>query len=95
MAANKKFLKKIADQLIEHEGIRLKPYLCPSGKLTIGVCRNLEDRGITEKEAVMLLEGYRGPPDLYLPKFFMGVRLRLRVTFTLKGRSQVIVVIGG
>jgi hypothetical protein len=24
----------------------------------------------------------------------MGVRLRLRVTFTLKGRSQVIVVIG-
>ena len=56
MADNQMFLKKIADQLIQHEGIRLKPYHCPAGKLTIGVGRNLEDRGITEKEAVMLLE---------------------------------------
>jgi len=37
MATNKKFLKKLADQLIQHEGIRLKPYYCPAGKLTIGV----------------------------------------------------------
>ena len=48
--------KKIADQLIRHEGLRLKPYHCPAGKLTIGVGRNLEDKGITEKEAILLLE---------------------------------------
>ena len=49
-------IKKIADQLILHEGMRLKPYHCPAGKLTIGIGRNLEDKGITEKEALMLLE---------------------------------------
>ncbi|CCK79003.1 glycoside hydrolase family protein [Desulfobacula toluolica] len=48
--------KKIADQLIKHEGLRLKPYHCPAGKFTIGVGRNLEDKGITEKEALMLLK---------------------------------------
>ncbi len=48
--------KKIIDQLIKHEGLRLKPYHCPAGKLTIGVGRNLEDKGISEKEAVLLLE---------------------------------------
>ena len=50
------FQKKLTDQLIKHEGLRLKPYHCPAGKLTIGVGRNLEDKGITEEEAVMLLE---------------------------------------
>ena len=34
----------------------MKPYHCPAGKLTIGIGRNLEDKGITEKEALMLLE---------------------------------------
>jgi len=45
----------IISQLIEHEGLKLKPYRCPTGKLTIGVGRNLEDRGITEAEALYLL----------------------------------------
>ena len=39
-----------------HEGLRLTPYHCPAGKLTIGVGRNLEDKGITEQEALVLLE---------------------------------------
>ena len=39
-----------------YQGLRLKPYRCPAGKLTIGIGRHLEDKGITEKEAVMLLE---------------------------------------
>lgn len=52
---DKDFHKKLTDQLIKHEGLRLKPYRCPAGKLTIGIGRNLEDKGITEKEAVMLL----------------------------------------
>ena len=38
-----------------HEGLRLKPYLCSEGKITIGFGRNLEDMGISEKEAEMLL----------------------------------------
>lgn len=36
------------------EGLRLKPYKCSAGKLTIGYGRNLEDVGIAEEEAEML-----------------------------------------
>ena len=46
---------KIKEQLIEHEGLRLKPYRCPAGRLTIGIGRNLDDKGITESEAFDLL----------------------------------------
>jgi len=45
----------IIAQLIEHEGMRLKPYKCPTGRLTIGVGHNLSDNGITEEEAMCLL----------------------------------------
>jgi lysozyme len=45
-------------QLIhEHEGLRLFPYRCSSGKWTIGFGRNLEDKGITHQEAFYLLQG--------------------------------------
>jgi len=37
------------------EGLRLFPYRCTSGKLTIGYGRNLQERGITEYEADYLL----------------------------------------
>lgn len=43
-------------QLVAHEGLRLKPYLCTAGKRTIGIGRNLDDVGITEAEAMMLLD---------------------------------------
>lgn len=46
---------KLASMLVEHEGLRLKPYRCTAGKLTIGVGRNLDDRGITPDEALYLL----------------------------------------
>ena len=46
---------KIKDQLIKHEGLRLKPYKCTAGKLTIGVGRNLDDVGISEQEALDML----------------------------------------
>ncbi len=42
--------------LKKHEGIRLKPYKDSANKLTIGVGRNLEDRGISEYEANFLLD---------------------------------------
>lgn len=43
-------------QLVQHEGLRLKPYTDTVGKLTIGVGRNLSDRGITEAEAMAMLD---------------------------------------
>jgi len=48
--------KKLEQYLIEHEGIRYKPYLCPAGKLTIGVGRNIEDNGLTKDEIMYLLK---------------------------------------
>lgn len=41
--------------LEKHEGFRSKPYRCSSGKLTIGIGRNIEDVGISEMEARLLL----------------------------------------
>ena len=46
----------LREDLIADEGIRLKPYLCPAGKTTIGVGRNLDDVGSTEAEAMTLLD---------------------------------------
>jgi lysozyme len=48
-------VKEITALLIQHEGLELKPYKDTVGKLTIGVGRNLEDRGITRPEALYLL----------------------------------------
>lgn len=41
--------------IIAHEGLKLKPYRDTVGKLTIGVGRNLDDCGISEDEAMFLL----------------------------------------
>jgi lysozyme len=49
-------INKIKDFIIKHEGVSLKPYYCPAGKLSIGVGRNLQDNGITYDEVVYLLE---------------------------------------
>ncbi|MDD3893143.1 MAG: glycoside hydrolase family protein [Bacteroidales bacterium] len=49
-------LNLIKTQLVRHEGLRLKPYRCTAGKLTIGVGRNLDDCGISQKEAYALLD---------------------------------------
>ena len=48
-------MKSIEEQLILHEGLKLKPYRCTAGKLTIGVGRNLDDKGISKEEALFLL----------------------------------------
>lgn len=60
---NKELTYKDYDNLFETnfkfaqraEGLRLKPYRCPAGKLTIGYGHNLDDKGITELEANDLL----------------------------------------
>jgi lysozyme len=48
--------KTLSDQLIEHEGERLKPYKCTAGYLTVGCGRNLEGKGITLDESRYLLQ---------------------------------------
>ncbi|MGE5537340.1 MAG: glycoside hydrolase family protein [Gemmatimonas sp.] len=48
-------LAALTAELIRDEGLKLKPYRCTAGRLTIGVGRNLVDKGITEPEAKDLL----------------------------------------
>ena len=49
-------MEKMREQLVKHEGLRLMPYRCTSDKLTIGVGRNLDDRGISEATAMQMLD---------------------------------------
>ena len=49
-------MNELKELIKKHEGLRLKPYICSAGKLTIGYSRNLEDKGISEHEADMMLE---------------------------------------
>lgn len=43
--------------IMRHEGKRLFPYQDTVGKMTIGYGRNLDDIGISESEALTLLDG--------------------------------------
>lgn len=49
-------MSRIVELIIKHEGRRLKPYRCSQGKLTIGYGRNLDDNGISEAEAMNMLD---------------------------------------
>ena len=68
--------------------MKLKPYLCTSKKLTIGIGRNLDDVGISEEEAEMLLKNdvYEATNQL-LNAFpwmttFSDVRISAMINFT-------------
>lgn len=49
-------MKPLREQLIEDEGLKLKPYHCTAGYLTIGVGRNLDTNGISKDEALQMLD---------------------------------------
>lgn len=49
-------LTKYKNMTKTFEGLRLCPYKCTAGKLTIGYGRNLEDVGISQAEADMMFE---------------------------------------
>lgn len=49
-------LPRLEKLLVRHEGLKLFPYKCTAGKLTVGVGRNLEDVGITAEESLVLLQ---------------------------------------
>jgi lysozyme len=46
----------ITKLLIKHEGVKLNVYRDTVGKLTIGCGRNLDDHGISEDEALLMLD---------------------------------------
>jgi len=49
-------MSKCVDLIKKHEGLRLFPYMCSVGKLTIGYGRNIEDTGISKEEAETFLK---------------------------------------
>ena len=49
-------MNRIKAHLFRHDVLKLKPYRCTAGKLTIGIGRNIDDRGISQKEAYAMLE---------------------------------------
>jgi lysozyme len=46
---------RLAAQLRLHEGVEHKPYKCTAGYLTIGVGRNIEERGLSDDEIDYIL----------------------------------------
>jgi len=49
-------MNRIKAQLVRHEGLRLKPYRCTAGKLTISIGRNLDFCSISHKKTYTMLE---------------------------------------
>lgn len=46
----------LREQLKRDEGLSLRPYRCTADKLTIGYGRNLEQKGIAQAEAELMLD---------------------------------------
>ena len=67
--------RALAERLIRrHEGVRHKPYQDSVGKLTIGVGRNLTDRGLTPQEVNTLFETDMRLAEQILTIWFEGWR---------------------
>ena len=47
--------QRLFAQLRLHEGVERKPYQCSAGYLTIGVGRNIEERGLSDDEIDYIL----------------------------------------
>ena len=81
-------MNKLIEQLKIHEGFRSTVYTCSGGKKTCGYGRNLEDIGISEEEAEMLLKNdiYEATNQLLNAFPFMAtfsdVRISAMINFT-------------
>lgn len=49
-------VERVKETLIKHEGLVLDMYKCSAGVWTIGVGHNLEDKGVSKKVAMVMLE---------------------------------------
>jgi len=76
--------EKLIDQLITDEGMKLKPYRCTAGKLTIGVGRNLDDNWLTDAEIKRLLY-YNPMRNSRLYKAQGDIKTKLIADFTTYG----------
>ena len=63
--------ERLRADLVRDEAVRLKPYRDSVGKLSIGAGRNLDDKGISEAEAMLMLDNdiaeHVALLDKYLP----------------------------
>ena len=81
-------MNKLIEQLKIHEGFRSNVYTCSGGKKTLGYGRNLQDIGISEEEAEMLLKNdiYEATNQLLNAFPFMAtfsdVRISAMINFT-------------
>jgi lysozyme len=64
-------IELLKDSVKHYEGLKLKPYVCPAKKLTIGYGRNLQDNGISKNEAELLLEN-----DLFNIKLILEDKIK-------------------
>jgi lysozyme len=53
--------RALENEIMQEEGLRLHPYTCPEGYLSIGYGRNLQTVGVSKDEAEMLLGAERAP----------------------------------
>lgn len=83
--SHKELFSTSINLLKKHEGLKLKVYKCPAGKLTIGFGRNLEDNGITESEAEFLLFGDIG-------RIISELKKRLNIFDELSVNRQAVLV---
>ena len=63
-------LNEAVQRLCHHEGIRLQPYRCPAGYLTIGVGRNLETNPPTAEEINLARDNAEQGGFEYMGKVF-------------------------
>lgn len=65
-------LTQIENMLLIDEGMELFPYKCTANKWTIGVGRNIEEKGISKAEAMFMLKNDIRECYLDLQKIFEG-----------------------
>ena len=73
------FEKELLDQIKEHEGLRLFPYKCPAGRLTIGYGHNLQDNGLSKSACEYILyddidEAKRNLKTIFGNEFFESLK---------------------
>ena len=49
------YQSELLQQIKEHEGLKLKLYKCPAGRLTIGYGHNIEDNGLSKSACEYIL----------------------------------------
>lgn len=68
---------KIEEQIMRHEGFSSTVYKDPAGNLAIGYGRNLESKGITKDEALILLRNDIAESEVDLFKIFGKLILKM------------------